>query len=681
MTDPLGVTHYWSGPNTSVTFANAPTLSRWQGAATTYFFPSGNGFSDTTASLGSQVSKASTVTVTVLDSGNNVVKTLLNNVSENGAFWHDWDGTNTAGTVVPNGTYTIQVTASNGGGTATPLTYTVIVASGTPGTLTTPAAGATLSGLAGFVFTPSTSFTSTFPITQVSVGCLGTANSAAGNGTWQASADTNTACSNGIQSLSPYVYVTDPLGVTHYWSGPNTSVTFANAPTLNAEDTANVYFFPSGNGFGDTTTTAYTHVSEPSTVTVAVLNSSNTVVKTLLDHVSESNWFYPTWDGTNTAGAVVPDGTYTIQVTASNSGGSATPLTYTRHVASGTPGTLTTPAAGATLSGLAHIVFTPDTSFTSTFPVSDARACLNTYGCFTLFAQANGTWSTAQLTGNLTVGPALMTPTIDVVDSTGTTQTWTGPSTAVSVNTTAIPLTATATPSTGQAPLTTTVGFTASDPHGLPLTYTVNYGDGTAPVVGQDASPYNAVSLSHTYAAAGSFTVNVSVTNGNGGFSQQNLSVNALSPVLPVTLAPSPTSGPAPLATTYSLTTSDATGQPVHYSIAFGDGTATTGTVTSPYAAVPISHTYATAGTFHAGVTVTDAAGATGTTAATVTVTGTVPMVADAGGSQVVVLGAAATLDGSGSKPSSAITSYKWNFGDGSTGTGQSVQHTYAAVG
>ena len=103
-------------------------------------------------------------------------------------------------------------------------------------------------------------------------------------------------------------------------------------------------------------------------MTATVLNSSNTVVKTLLDNVSESGgWLYPTWDGKKTN--VVPDGSYTIKIVATNNAGSST-LTYGRQVASGTPGQLTTPTAGATLSGTAGFVFTPNSSFTDTFPIS-----------------------------------------------------------------------------------------------------------------------------------------------------------------------------------------------------------------------------------------------------------------------------------------------------------------------
>ena len=60
-------------------------------------------------------------------------------------------------------------------------------------------------------------------------------------------------------------------------------------------------------------------------MTATVLNSSNTVVKTLLKAMSPSQevGIYPTWDGTNTAGNVVADGSYTIKVVATNDAGSS----------------------------------------------------------------------------------------------------------------------------------------------------------------------------------------------------------------------------------------------------------------------------------------------------------------------------------------------------------------------
>ena len=57
------------------------------------------------------------------------------------------------------------------------------------------------------------------------------------------------------------------------------------------------------------------------------------------------------------------------------------------------------------------------------------------------------------------------------------------------------------------------------------------------------------------------------------------------------------------------------------------------------------------------------------------------PPVADAGPDQIVNK-RTVTFDGSGSyDPDGEIQTYTWNFGDGHTGVGKIVQHTYAADG
>ena len=76
---------------------------------------------------------------------------------------------------------------------------------------------------------------------------------------------------------------------------------------------------------------------------------------------------------------------------------------------------------------------------------------------------------------------------------------------------------------------------------------------------------------------------------------------------------------------------------------------------------------------YNAGASITDTSGETGSSLATVTATGTIPLQAKAGEAQEAEVGVPATLNGSGSQPSSSITSYQWNFGDGSSGSGAVV--------
>ncbi len=94
----------------------------------------------------------------------------------------------------------------------------------------------------------------------------------------------------------------------------------------------------------------------------------------------------------------------------------------------------------------------------------------------------------------------------------------------------------------------------------------------------------------------------------------------------------------------------------------------------------PPQHTFPAAGTYPVTLTVTDNRGGTDTTTLDVTVTRPQPAPIAAIATPVHRL--ACTFDGSGSTdPDGQITTYAWDFGDGTTATGRPPQHTYAAAG
>jgi len=101
----------------------------------------------------------------------------------------------------------------------------------------------------------------------------------------------------------------------------------------------------------------------------------------------------------------------------------------------------------------------------------------------------------------------------------------------------------------------------------------------------------------------------------------------------------------------------------------FGDGTTATGET--------VTQNYDEPGSYTVILTVTDAAGNSATDAVTVTVEDVTPPVAVAGSDQTVDEGAIASFDGSASTDNVGIDSYEWDFGDGTTSTGQSVDHVY----
>jgi PKD repeat protein len=153
--------------------------------------------------------------------------------------------------------------------------------------------------------------------------------------------------------------------------------------------------------------------------------------------------------------------------------------------------------------------------------------------------------------------------------------------------------------------------------------------DGTPESTGNEVNP------SFTYAAAGSFTAKLTVTDDAG---------NTASTTVPVTVNPASTGNTPPIAAftvpactvnspcLFSDLSSDAeSGTPASWSWTFGDNPgAPAVTDQNP------SHTYTAAGLYDVTLTVTDAQGATGTTTQKVTVSDVAATNCNAGGSNTV---------------------------------------------
>ena len=146
-----------------------------------------------------------------------------------------------------------------------------------------------------------------------------------------------------------------------------------------------------------------------------------------------------------------------------------------------------------------------------------------------------------------------------------------------------------ANPTSGVAPLV--VQFTDSST-GSPTSWSWNFGDGGTATT---QSP------SHTYSAAGVYTVSLTATNASG--SDPEVKNNYITVTAPPTaptaqFSATPTSGQAPLPVQF---TDASTGTPTSWAWNFGDGG--TATTQSP------SHTYGTAGVYTVTLTATNASG------------------------------------------------------------------------
>ncbi len=212
-------------------------------------------------------------------------------------------------------------------------------------------------------------------------------------------------------------------------------------------------------------------------------------------------------------------------------------------------------------------------------------------------------------------------------------------------------------------------GSASTDPNGTITAYNWNFGDGTS---GTGVNP------THTYSAAGSYTVSLTVTD-NAGLSN-SASTSATIGVgnqAPVANANGPYTGavgtPVQLNGSASV---DPDGSIISYSWNFGDGSSGSG--------VSPSHVYLSQGTFNVTLTVMDNTGATDSASTTATI-GPVPNqppTANPNGPYTGSVGVPVQFDGSGSTdPEGASLSYAWNFGDGGTATGATPTHTYNTDG
>jgi PKD repeat protein len=202
-------------------------------------------------------------------------------------------------------------------------------------------------------------------------------------------------------------------------------------------------------------------------------------------------------------------------------------------------------------------------------------------------------------------------------------------------------------------------GRSSTDSDGTIAEYLWYFGDGSDPVYGTTSD--------HTFAQARTYSVQLLVTDEFGltGWSAVDVTVNLTAPVAVVTVScsglrcdvdgGSSTSPNGPIAT---------------YAWQFGDGTDASGARTA--------HVYAVPGTYPITLTVTDSSGGTASATSTVTVTDRPPVAA----LTAACAGPRCTFDASNSSdPDGTITSYAWQFGDGTSATGPTAVHSYAQPG
>jgi len=217
---------------------------------------------------------------------------------------------------------------------------------------------------------------------------------------------------------------------------------------------------------------------------------------------------------------------------------------------------------------------------------------------------------------------------------------------------------------TTQNSLTVNVdGSGSSDPDGTIASYAWDFGDGATA---------NTATASHTYAAGGTYTVVLTVTDNQGSTNTATKQVTVVANQPPVG---SFTANVSNLNASFDASaSSDPDGTVASYAWDFGDGT--TGTGVNP------THTYGSAGSFTVTLTVTDNQGLAGTPVQQQVTTTLPPNQPPVASFTATPNGLTVAVDGSASSdPDGTIASYAWDFGDGATATTATASHAYASGG
>ena len=231
-----------------------------------------------------------------------------------------------------------------------------------------------------------------------------------------------------------------------------------------------------------------------------------------------------------------------------------------------------------------------------------------------------------------------------------------------------------ASPENGTAPLLVNFDASTSSGDATIVSYTWDYGDG---------STGSGITSTHTYSSEGNFTAKLTVEDSEGLTDTETILITVLEDTTnnaaPIAIInATPTNGNAPITVNFDASESTDDNEISSYSWDFGDGTNGTG--------INISHTYTSVNTFTVILTVTDAAGLMDTATIEIVVSqdNTGNLAPDAVASATPMNGEAPLLvnfDASSSTDDNGIILYTWDFGDGSTGTGQNPSHTYTSIG
>jgi PKD repeat protein len=185
--------------------------------------------------------------------------------------------------------------------------------------------------------------------------------------------------------------------------------------------------------------------------------------------------------------------------------------------------------------------------------------------------------------------------------------------------------------------------------------------------------------VTHVYSQPGEYNITLRVTDDNGLEGGDQKQIEVIDATIPTNPPQAVINAPATAVVneqvTFDGSQSSGGAAITTYEWEFGDGSTDTGPVAD--------HTFTTPGEpYYVNLTVTDANGQQGYATQAIQVNAAdeanqPPQVDFIAQPQPAEVGASIFFDATGTTASNPIASYEWDFGDGTTGTGSQVEHTY----
>ena len=296
------------------------------------------------------VSTAAKATVWVKDMSDNIVKTLTlaTDLVPNQTYQYTWNGTDSGNAAVAAGTYKAVVLAYNSvSSDVQSSSFSFTTGSVTPPATTAP----TLSSVSvsPTFFDPNTSSaTISFTVDKAVTGSVTIldgstiirtlANSQSlpagvNSFTWNGRDASGNVFPNKVYNAN--IYVSNSGG----YDTRTSSVEVRAGSTTTAPVLSNVYATPSTFDPNSTNTSIYFTVDKAATVSLNIMNGSTTTRNLLNSSSLASGTYFYQWNGRDSSGNIVSNGTYSAKVDASNAGGPTSQSASVQVSTSGTGGT------------------------------------------------------------------------------------------------------------------------------------------------------------------------------------------------------------------------------------------------------------------------------------------------------------------------------------------------------